>query len=611
MKLFGGGGGHKGESRQEAVSANVAAQPAIKQSVAPKTNPTVVKFNTNNTNGEKKAPKSAGSSNKAEKRKKGKKIFLITVVVLTLVIVGSAAAAAWFLVKPPEPKNDPTIKNPENGDKVDMNNSMLNQGTRIDDVFTFVVGAVDEDQTRTDALMVASMDTKQKAINVMNIPRDTMCNNGQAEAWRKINAAYGMKKGIEQTKIEIERILGFKPDKYVIVNFDGIAAVVDAIGGIEYEVPFRMEYDDPSQNLHIDLYAGNQTLDGKKTVDFLRWRHNNDYSMQYANGDEGRVENQQKFLKSVAKQVLKLENVSKIKEITSAVFDNVKTDFTAGELLWMGMQAAQIDNKNIQFFTLPGYGQMSTAGTSLPLSFFFPYEKETLELVNKYFNPFKEPITELDIVSGPEGGYAAVSPSDRNNSGSGSNSLYTSGSSGGGSSYYGSDDDYVWGDTTTSSSVSVSGVSGSSDDDSSSNDDSSSDDDSSSGEGGYDYNPEYYDDPEGGSSDGYSDDDNYNGDDDYSDDDGHNNGDDGYNNDDDGYNNDDDGYNNDDDSYNNDDDYSEDGGYDDNYDGYEDDGGSSDDGGGGDGNDDGYEETGGEEGYSDDGGGESYEDPEA
>ena len=272
--------------------------------------------------------------------------------------------------------------------------SLLNSGTRIDDVFTFVVGAVDEDETRTDALMVATMDTKDKTINVMNIPRDTMCNNTATGASKKINAAYGMDTGgkggnIEQTSNEIERLMGFRPDKYVIVNFDGIAAIVDAIEGVDYDVPFDMKYDDPSQNLHIDLKKGQQHLDGKQTVGFLRWRHNNDYTVQYTNGDEGRVENQQKFLKALAGQVLQIKNVTKIRSIAEAVFKNVKTDFSAGELLWMGMQAMQIDNSSIQFFTLPGYGKMSTAGTSVQYSFFFPYYDQTLELVNKYFNPYE------------------------------------------------------------------------------------------------------------------------------------------------------------------------------------------------------------------------------
>ncbi|MDY3712694.1 MAG: LCP family protein [Agathobaculum sp.] len=367
----------------------------------------------------------------AAQKKRRKRAVIITVSVVLTMLLAVTAGAVWMFVRPPEIKNDPTIMDEENGDKVDVD-SLLNSGQRVDDLFTFVIGAVDEDQTRTDALMVATMDVKKKTISVMNIPRDTMCNNGYSGASRKINAAYGMKKGgdIERTKKEIERLMGFKPDKYVIVNFDGIAAIVDAIGGIDYEVPFRMQYDDPSQNLHIDLYAGMQKLNGKQTVEFLRWRHNNDYSVQYPNGDEGRVENQQKFLKALAAEVFQLKNVTKIKALANAVFENVKTDFTAGQILWMGMQAMQIKNENIRFFTLPGYGQMSYAGSDpYRYSFFFPYYQETLDLVNRYFNPFSLPIETLDIVSGPEGG------------------------SGGGSSSSGDDDpadNYVWGDTNQS-----------------------------------------------------------------------------------------------------------------------------------------------------------------
>ena len=429
MKLFGGSGGHSGRTnrtqkqsapRQAAGKTNQKPMPTAQR--APQSAPKPAAQKASLT-----APKPAGKKGaKAKKQltkgQKRRRIIIITVVVLAL-LLGAAAAAVAF-IRPPQ-ANNPTIKDKENGDKIDVN-SMLNSGTRIDDVFTFVVGAVDEDETRTDALMVATMDVNKKTINIMNIPRDTMCNNGLSGASRKINAAYGMSKGIEQTKTEIERLMGFKPDKYVIVNFDGIAAIVDAIGGIDYEIPFRMEYDDPSQDLHIDLYAGMQHLDGKQTVEFLRWRHNNDYSVQYPNGDEGRVENQQKFLKTLAAEVFQLKNITKISSIADAVFQNVKTDLTAGELLWMGMQALQIKNESIQFFTLPGYGAMSYAGSDpYQYSFFFPYYQETLDLVNKYFNPYEEPITTLDMVSGPE---------------SGSSSSWSGGVSSG-------EDNYVWGDT--------------------------------------------------------------------------------------------------------------------------------------------------------------------
>ena len=414
LKLFGGSGGRKQRnSRAKQISEEPARRaPAAAQQPDPAA-PQAART----------APKPAGKKGakvkkqltRAQKRRR----IIITIAVILVLVIGVAAAAAVF-IRPPQ-ANDPTIKDKENGDKVDVS-GLLNSGTRIDDVVTFVIGAVDEDETRTDALMVATMDTNKKTVNIMNIPRDTMCNNSASGASRKINAAYAMG-GIEQTKTEIERLMGFKPDYYVIVNFEGIAAIVDAIGGVDYEVPFRMEYDDPSQNLHIDLDAGMQHLDGEQVVEFLRWRHNNDYSVQYENGDEGRVENQQAFLKELANQVLKLSNVTKIPKIAEAVFNNVKTDLTAGNLLWMGMQALQIDNDDIQFFTLPGYGAMSTAGTSTAYSFFFPYYEETLKLVNQYFNPYEEPIETLDMVGGPESSSGSVDYSSS------------------------SDDNYVWGDT--------------------------------------------------------------------------------------------------------------------------------------------------------------------
>lgn len=409
MKLFGGGGSRKGKKSTADMDVETSAP---------------------------KAPKSKGKGKKPKKQltaaqKKKRRIIGGSVCAAVLLMAVAVYALANAYIRPPQ-ANDPTIRDTENGDAVDL----LNSGDRIGDVFTFVVCATDEDETRTDAIMVATMDVTDKTINVMNVPRDTMSNiTSRSGAGRKINAAYSTKKGIEQTKSEIELLMGFVPDKYIVVNFEGIAEIVDAIGGIEYEVPFRMLYDDPSQDLHIDLYAGLQHLNGKQTVEFLRWRKNNSgvSPAGYVNGDEGRVENQQKFLKALAAEVLQMKNITKVKTIADTVFKNVITDFTAGEILWMAMQSLQIDNEKIQMFTLPGYGAMSTAGTSDEYSFYFPYYNETLELVNEYFNPFTTKITTLSIVSGPTSGG-------------------TSSSSSSGSYTVSDDDDYTWSNSLESSS---------------------------------------------------------------------------------------------------------------------------------------------------------------
>ena len=333
------------------------------------------------------------------KKQKQKRIIICAVAVLCALV--AAGSAVWFSVVKAPKVNNHTITDTVNGDALN-----LDMGDRVADYFTFFIGAVDIDETRTDAMMVCGFNTKTKQIDILNIPRDTMSDVARKGAAKKINAAYGTSKGIEQTKAEVKKLIGFSPDYHIIVNFQGIADIVDAIGGVDYEVPFRMYYQDPSQDLSIDFQPGMQHMDGGQVVEFLRWRKNNGGvktgDPNYTGGDEERIDKQQEFLQYLATQVLDLKNTSKIPQIAKAVFDNVKTDFTWGEMLWMSMQSLGTSSENIRMHKLPGYDAMSYAGTSWLGSFFFPKEEETLTLINTYFNPYTEKLTSLDIVSGPD-----------------------------------------------------------------------------------------------------------------------------------------------------------------------------------------------------------------
>ncbi|MCB6366435.1 LCP family protein [Intestinibacillus massiliensis] len=356
----------------------------------------------NASRGAQKQPRQKKPKRKLTRNQVIKRVVIIVAVIAALCAAG---AAVWVSnVRAPDPMkrpNNPTIVDTENGDEPE-----LDMGDRVADYFTFVVGAVDEDQTRTDALMVCGFDTKNKKINILNIPRDTMSDVARKGPAKKINAAYGTKKGIEQTKAEIKKVIGFSPDYYIVVNFQGIADIVDAIGGVDYEIPFRMYYKAPSQNLNIDFKPGMTHMDGKAVVEFLRWRKNNGGvktgDPHYTGGDEERIDKQQEFLKYLASQVLQPSNIANIGKICDAVFSNVKTDLSAGEILWMGMQAVGTPSENIQMHKLPGYDSMSYANTGTMYSFFFPNERETLALVNEFFNPYVNKLTNLDIVSGPD-----------------------------------------------------------------------------------------------------------------------------------------------------------------------------------------------------------------
>ena len=93
-------------------------------------------------------------------------------------------------------------------------------------------------------------------------------------------------------------LLGMPIHYYAMVDYDGVSTIVDSMGGIPMDIPFRMRYNDPYDKppLHIDIPEGQQILDGEHAVQFLRYRHG------YPEGDIGRVKAQQAFMKAAFKQ---------------------------------------------------------------------------------------------------------------------------------------------------------------------------------------------------------------------------------------------------------------------------------------------------------------------
>ncbi len=278
------------------------------------------------------------------------------------------------------------------------NNQTIDQGSAIvvdgegrrEHVFTLFIAATDEDETRTDSMMVLVFDTQNHTANIINIPRDSLVDTDRRGAGKKLNASYSG--GIEQQLDEISGVIGFRPDKYIVANFDGIADIVDAIGGIDYEVPFDMSYHDASQDLSIEFEKGWQHMDGEAVVEFLRWRHNDD-GTGYDDGDIGRVEKLQTFLITLGKEVLTPSNLVNIPAIATAVSDNVQTDLTTSQVLWIGMQSMKLDmEEDVEMQTLIGDNAM--VGN---LWFFILDQDMIIDQINESFNPYTHPLTEDDF----------------------------------------------------------------------------------------------------------------------------------------------------------------------------------------------------------------------
>ena len=322
------------------------------------------------------------------------------VVVLALVVVGLWKA----LVVSPDvsEKTKPAATDTEDTEKETGNEKTGDEPStangRKEDYFTFLLVGEDTSSGSTDTIMLASYDVKNQQVSLMSIPRDTMVN----VSWdlKKINSVYSAKEssggGMENLKKQVSYLTGVMPDFYVIVQWEAVGEIVEALGGVYFDVPFNMNYDDPYQDLHIHQEKGYRLLNGEDAMEVVRWRKNND-GTNY--GDTTRVEVQQAFLKALAEQCLKLGNWTKVSAFAKIFAENVETDLPLNNLLWFAQQAMGLDMENLNVMTIPGnYNSYAWSRTyKNNQSYVFVYPEETVEMVNQYFNPYTEEITEDDL----------------------------------------------------------------------------------------------------------------------------------------------------------------------------------------------------------------------
>lgn len=261
---------------------------------------------------------------------------------------------------------------------------------RRPDCFMILVSGLDDGNGGSDTNILVRFDAGNGTIDLVSLPRDTLLHH----EWRsnKLNFAYA-KGGTELLRQEVSNLLGVPVDYTVTVDLTGFIRLVDQIGGVDFEIPVDMDYDDPAQDLHIHFSKGLRHLNGQEAMEVVRWRKNND-GTGYATADIGRIGTQQAFLKAVAQKALTLNNVPALADM---FFSCVKTDsLTTGNLIWLGNEARKIGMDGVSFHTLPGNGAASYHRESV-----YALDREaTLALVNEALNPYVEPITadRLDIL---------------------------------------------------------------------------------------------------------------------------------------------------------------------------------------------------------------------
>ena len=216
---------------------------------------------------------------------------------------------------------------------------------------------IGQSQNLTDTLMVCSYDPKTQEAAMLSIPRDTFVgrNKNYATGSDKINAIYQIDPDMLVQKVN--NITGLDIKYYVKVDTAGLRELVDSVGGIYFDVPMDMDYDDSSQDLYIHLKSGYQLLDGNKAEQVLRFRHNNDgssYPIEYGDQDLGRMKTQRAFLTEVIKQLAKTENITKVDDYIKIANNNVETNFSLWTLKDYAPYLIDFKVENIQSATLPG-----------------------------------------------------------------------------------------------------------------------------------------------------------------------------------------------------------------------------------------------------------------
>ena len=313
---------------------------------------------------------------KKKKMKLWKKILLIILLLLAIFI-------GWFIYK--VEKNGGGLSGMLATIAGHDENTRKNLGE-----LRFLILGISTDQVGvdlTDTIMVASYNPANQTASLLSIPRDTFTGKSSAYAtpYDKINAMYSRKHRPDETLEAVNRITGLDLQYYVVVKTEALIKLVDVIGGIDFNVPINMDYDDTSQDLHIHLQAGEQHLDGDKAEQLVRFRHNNNgssYPSEYGDNDAGRMRTQREFIMQTLKQTLRADNMWKVFDILDVAKECVETNINFDVAKDYVPYAVELSMDEILMEALPGADtNKNSSGTWI----FLPNKEKTKELIDKMF----------------------------------------------------------------------------------------------------------------------------------------------------------------------------------------------------------------------------------
>lgn len=261
-------------------------------------------------------------------------------------------------------------------------------GARKTGASTILIAGTDDGGSRTDTMMLVYVNAVSGELNLISLPRDTLVNAGYNVP--KLNACYGVNgggaEGMEALMDKVQAIIGFRPDGYVLTNLDTFIELVDLMGGVTFDVPQDMYYNDPSQDLYIDLQAGEQTLNGEQAMGLVRYRSG------YATADVQRMSVQRDFISAAIDQWASFGNIAKLPQALALVQSSLTTDLSTGNVVWLAGALLRAGTGNLTAETMAGSPTYWNGGSYYALD-----PAGVAEMVNAYCNPYEQEVTAADL----------------------------------------------------------------------------------------------------------------------------------------------------------------------------------------------------------------------
>ncbi len=261
-------------------------------------------------------------------------------------------------------------------------------------IFNFLFVGQDRIALNTDVIMLISFNTTKNTVNVLQIPRDTYIEistySGKINglyAHYYLSNGYNIKDGLRKFANTLEQSLCIKIHNIGHINLDGVVAIVDAIGGVDVNVPAAITYYDQTLKQNVTIPAGKQHLNGTQAERFVRHRSS------YLQADIGRIDAQKAFVSAFIQKLKSSFNASTVSKFVDIAFKNVTTDVSLADAVFYAKQLLKVDMNEINLMSMVGRGAMSNPdGTGL--SFWIMVRKNICEMINTYFNIYDFEITD-------------------------------------------------------------------------------------------------------------------------------------------------------------------------------------------------------------------------